>query len=560
MSFENWTFWWAYNKDEILNLKAAVKKMEQTTSTKTSPHFFGTGSEKNRSETQAPTEAMIQNDIVPALLKVIEDTEMHADIRGGAIIALSRCGGGKAHVQTFFKYAKVGSGEDRLVQESAIVALGILQIRDEEIRDFLLKIVDDTEENFRPRCFAALSLGLLNCSDPVVYESLERCLTGRESTPDMPVVALYTMGLIGNAEKVPDLEKWLKESRYGKNTLSDLDRAYIVSALGKIGDPQCLKTVEATLRKKGSLARRSAMIAMGQLIPMVEAKQQVAYVEKLAALLKNESDTTAMNFGIMSLGRIGGRDDASDDVRKLCMKVLADQYKNGGKATERPFAALALGLVGFEGSKTGSKPKELRYAISEMLKADLQKLRGDKVALGANAIALGMLGDTGKETVSLLTKILQDRGLDKKLRGAAATALGLISDGSAREAILSALGEREDRELRKDTAIAAGLLRDSKAVDMLVKVLSDPKASQFVLGSVALAIGQIGDSTAIGPLIKILEPERTNGSYPDLTRALVAVALGQIADRRDIRVLSRLSKDVNYRASVNAMDEVLTIL
>ena len=44
------------------------------------------------------------------------------------------------------------------------------------------------------------------------------------------------------------------------------------------------------------------------------------------------------------------------------------------------------------------------------------------------------------------------------------------------------------------------------------------------------------------------------------TRALVAVALGQIADRRDIRVLARLSKDINYRASVPALDEILTIL
>ena len=125
---------------------------------------------------------------------------------------------------------------------------------------------------------------------------------------------------------------------------------------------------------------------------------------------------------------------------------------------------------------------------------------------------------------------------------------------------LDALSEREDRDLRKDTAIAAGLLGDSSAVEMLVEVLNDPKASQHVLGSVALALGQIGDSRAIKSLTKILEPESANGAYPDVTRALVAVALGQLADRRDIRVLYNLSKDVNYRASVKAMEEVLTIL
>ena len=127
-------------------------------------------------------------------------------------------------------------------------------------------------------------------------------------------------------------------------------------------------------------------------------------------------------------------------------------------------------------------------------------------------------------------------------------------------AIVKALKEREDRDLRVETAVAAGLLSDSGAVKELVKVLTDPKASQFVLGSVALALGQIGDHEAIKPLVRILEPNKANGSYPDLTRALVAVSLGQIANRRDLRVLYRISKDINYRASVSALDELLTIL
>ena len=98
------------------------------------------------------------------------------------------------------------------------------------------------------------------------------------------------------------------------------------------------------------------------------------------------------------------------------------------------------------------------------------------------------------------------------------------------------------------------------AVETLVNVVNDRKSSQFVLGSVALALGQIGDASAVGPLVRILEPTKVDGVYPDLTRALVAVALGQLADRNDIRVLNRLSKDVNYRAMINAMEEVLSIL
>jgi HEAT repeat protein len=560
MSFENWLFWWNYNKDEILNLKAKVKAMEKKVSTSSSEHFFGDSGDRNRSESKAPTEAMIQQEIVPALVNVVGDKNIHADIRGGALIALARCGKSMAHVKTFFAVAKHDSGEDKVVQESAILALGILQLKNPEIRDFLINLVDNMDVPFRARCFASISLGLLQDNSDEVFAALERRLDGREVTPDVPICALLTIGMIGDNKQVPKLMKWLSEGRIGKNRLNDLEKAYLVGALGKIGDAQALKAVEGTLRKKGLYTRRTAMIAFGQIVPQAEPGVQMEYLKKLVSYLKNEGDTTAKNFGIISIGRIAGQDDAPEKVRDASISVLIDQFKNGGRTTERPYAALALGLVCFEGNKKVSKPAEMKYKLAGIVRGELQKLKGDKTALAALAISLGMMGDSDKKTVALLSKILGDRGLDKKLRGSAAVALGMIGDNSAKTVIIKALQERADRDLRVDTAVAAGLLGDSSAVKELVEVVSDPKASQFVLGSVALALGQIGDYQAIKPLVKILEPEKTNGSYPDLTRALVAVALGQIANREDLRVLFRISKDINYRASVSALDEVLTIL
>ena len=560
MSFENWLFWWAYNKDEILNLKSSIKSMENKVSTRGGSHFYGKGFSGNRGETQAPTEAAIQDEIVPALKQVVENKEIHPDIRGGALIALARCGSNMRHVQTFFEIADPKNGEDKVVRESAILALGILQVKNPEIRKFLIDFVDNKDDQFRVRCFAMLALGLLQDNSPEVFECLEKRLDGSESYMDIPVCALMAMGLIGDNAKVPDLLKWLDEGRIGRFKLSDIDRAHLVSALGKIGDPQALKAISDTLKKKDKYTRRSAMLAMGQIVPQLDAKDQLAQVKKLAGYFKNEKDNTSRNFAVISLGRIGGQVDADEAVRTLCVQILVKQFKDGNKTTERPYASLALGLIAFEPGQTPVKPKELKYKLASLIRTELAELKGDKVALGAQATALGMIGDSSKETVNLLVKILQDRGLEKKLRGAAAVALGLIGDNSAKEAILRALREREDRDLRVDTAVAAGLIGDSSAVDVLVKVLRDPKASQFVLGSVALGLGQIGDRRAIGPLKNILEPQSTDGNYPDLTRALVAVALGQIADRRDIRVLARISKDVNYRAIVPALDEILTVL
>jgi HEAT repeat protein len=563
MSYENWLFWWNYNKDEFLNLKAAIKALERKESTRTSVHAFGIGGTRNRSDTQAPTEREIEERIIPALLKVISCKDIHPDIRGGAIIALSRCGGGLAFVKNFFDLAKDGANEDRLVQESAILALGILQIRHPEIRDFLIGLVDNRDVWPRARCFAALSLGLLKDNSPETFAALERCIDGRESTPDVPVCALLSIGLIGDAKKVPDLISWYESGGYGRNRFSDLDKAYVISALGKIEDPAALEVIDSGLRRKGALARRSAWIALGQILPRAAADVQIDWMRKFPALLKSESDMTARNFGLISIGRIGGQDSASEPVRKAALAILLEQFDKGSKTMERPYAALALGILGFEGKADAPKPAALKYAIIDVLRKDLESMKGDKTALGANAIALGLVGERDAQTVKLLTSILADRGVEKKLRGSAAIALGLIGDSAACDAILTALEERQDRELRVETAVAAGLLGDSqavKAIEKLVEILNDKKASQFVLGSVALALGQIGDRRAFDPMLEILKPEKVVGAYPDLTRALVAVALGQISDRSDYRVLYRISKDINYRASVPALEEILTIL
>ncbi len=242
------------------------------------------------------------------------------------------------------------------------------------------------------------------------------------------------------------------------------------------------------------------------------------------------------------------------------MRVLLDAFENGNPVRERPFAALGLGLAGLGTRDGGRPPAALRYRLARIIFDDLRPLQGDEVTLGAHALALGMLGDRRPETVELLVRILEDRGLDRNLRGKAALALGLIGDPAAREPIRRTLREREDRALRVDTATAAGLLGDSGAVPLLVRVLNDRKASQFTLGSTVLALGRIGDVHAVRALLEILEPGRKNGTFPDLTRALAVIAVGQITDRRPLRVLHRISRDVNYRALVPALEEVLTIL
>ena len=556
MSFENWLFWWAYNKDEILNLKSRLKARETIAASGSSKVFLGKG--KGGTGTQSTTPQMIKSLIVPALEKVVDNAEIHPDIRGGALIALARADATKKYLDRFFAISK-DSDEDKVVQESAIIALGILQIKEPQVRDHLIELVEDREYPMRGRCFAMLALGLLQDNSDEVFKALEGRLNGTEVHLDVPVCALLSIGLIGDEKKVPQLVEWLESGKIGREKLSDLEKAWVIAALGKIGHEDALKPISKVLREKGRYAKRSAAIAIGQIATQVtEEVEQLKYAKMLMNFHKSEGDLTSKNYALTSLGRMGGHSNASEKLTDGVKNFLKLQFKEVNKTTERPFVALSIGLLGFDGPDQSPKPKALKEELAGIIRPALEARKGDKTALGALAISLGMLKDQG--SVDLLISILGDRGMDKKLRGASAMALGLIGDDKANPVLLKALKEREDRDLRVDTAVAAGLLGSAQAVDELVKVLNDKKASQFVLGSVALALGQIGDSRAIEPMTMILEPDKTNGTYPDLTRALVAVALGQLSDRRDVRVLYRMSKDINYRASVPALDEILTIL
>ena len=354
MSFENWLFWWAYNKDEILNLKARIKSREDRVATGSGPYFLGKG--KGGSGAQSTTPQMIKDRIVPALEQVVANKEIHPDIRGGALIALARAEPTKKYLDKFFSVAAKESGEDKVVQESAIIALGILQSKDQEIRDYLIGLVEDRDYPMRGRCFAMLSLGLLQDNSPETFKALEARLNGSEVHLDVPVCALLSIGLIGDENKVPQLSEWLETGKIGREKLSDLEKSWVVAALGKIGHPDALKPISKVLREKGRYAKRSAAIAIGQIAKQTDQDEQLKFCKMLAQFHKAESDLTAKNYALIALGRIGGDANASDKVRDAVKSFLKKAYKESNKTTERPFAALAMGLLGFDAAAGTPKP------------------------------------------------------------------------------------------------------------------------------------------------------------------------------------------------------------
>jgi HEAT repeat protein len=568
--YEDWTFWWNFNKDDILQLKSAVKRTR--TGTGTAVHVFGR--KKDTGEVKSATDAAIQNNIVPALREMLDQKDLNFDIQSAAALALAKIGD-KTIVPTLKKMAlneKSGPGYHRVVEESAALAFGLLQDDSDENREFLIEIVSDKDRNASyVRPFAAISLGLLGAENEKynqTFEALMAILAGKESKPDVKPASLVAIGLLENEQAVPDLLYILengKVNRDGADDLKDVEIAFAVQALGKIGRPgtdedatAVVDKVTALLTGKGKKKadtniRRSSAIALGQIAPQCDTKVQDSIIKTLKGVAKDGQDASERNFAMISLGRLAAAEDVDAKVRADTVKVL-QYYLDKGKPANlaQPFAALSMGLVGRSmpaNEEDIRKPLRVKFA---------EAAKGDPRARGAYAISSGLVRDP--LAAPELIDVLGDRGADKRLRGYAAVALGMIGDSDAQAAIRSALTDDSDRDLRVQTAVAAGLMNDAVVIGDLVKILESGEESQFILGSVALALGQIGDERAIEPLLTISAD--TEKKYPDITRALATVALGQIGDRRDVPTLARVARDINFRAigSVPSLTELLTIL
>jgi HEAT repeat protein len=568
-SYESWLFWWNYNKDEIVNIKARIRS-GQAVSTATTSGITIEGASRGEAEAQNVTAQAIETQVVPVLKQFARDSKVNFDIQSAAVLALAKIRR-EEEIAFIMSLVKNADGKThKVVEESAALALGIMQSRTPEVRKFLLEVARDTEAKTRTRAFSMFALGLLGDDTGVTgansetLEGLKALVQSKEASRDIANSALVAIGLLGDRAAVPDLVKWLTEEKAGSEKLNDLNTSYAAAALGKIGQPgisgpsstEVFEALKAQVNKKTRMTRYASVIALGQIAPQGDEKLQKEVVSILASVVKGDSkaaDQQTVNFALIGLGRIAGV-KASDDgsggcpaaVRERAIDTLKKAFDD---SRSRNFAALGLGLAAMEQDTAFKAP------IAEQIRNTLAREKGDNEARGALAISLGMLRD--RVSVPLLQGILDGKD-DVKLRGTAAVALGLIGEKGSLESIRKALAEKEDRELRVDAAIAAGLLSDKNAVKSLAEILRDPKSSQFVLGSVAMALGQIGDERAVEPLKEILHNQ--GGEYPDLTRALAAVALGQIGDVNDIPVLNRVSRDVNYRAYYDAIGELLTII
>ncbi len=593
LSFESWIFWYENNKEDLENLKHAI----YSTTTSDNPLSVLSGG-RDGGQTGGATQgtaSLVPTKIIPALMWALDrENAAHQDVHSAAFIGMGKVARLPEQIELILKGLDPTDKKlDQITIESAALACGLLRRQDpanqfsqtelDKVRTRLFEVIEnDKDFATGTRAFAAMALGLLgdqpcgsgtyandtDAARTAVTSRLWELINQPHKDDNIPVSLLIALGLQSKKSLNPELkiEEALAEATFkgklGKVDCSNEVRAYTALALGRIGGPAAVKPLQAAMgaRTVNAQIQRSCAIALGLLGRLVPAEVRVEIAKILKEAVDKNSDNSVQNFALISLAYLVNRDieEGRTDVLEGAKvgEFLLAQVKEG-KPIQKPFGALSVGLVARTlnvGENRIKAYEDFKQAALVAVREGLQSQKLDKRSRAGFGVALGIARDTyARKTLEAL---VADTKEDRELRGYSAIALGLIGEGSdsIKKTLRAALSERSE-EMRQQVATALGLLKDASAVDTLLKMLSEAE-SQNLKGQIVLALAKIGDARSVEPLIERLKDKKEG----DLTRALACAGLGVVSDLEWIPSLSRISKDINYRASVFYVNEVLSIL
>ncbi|MGE0193894.1 MAG: HEAT repeat domain-containing protein [Planctomycetota bacterium] len=580
LSQDDWAIWYAYNRASIENLKEALYARVSS-----NPLAAVVGeSGGNRDDATHDVRSKISSALIPAMLWALDPVNARdPDVESAAAIGLAKMTSDPLHIELIQKGLE---SKQKLMRESAALALGLLRRAKPEdqftgsdldrVRETLFAVLGDAEHDVRTRCFAAFALGLLGdqpsgrAGAPRGAEHTARLFAhlDREVPSDEITVAVLTaIGLQGAGTLVDDQREVLRDlvtrGRLASKSAPDHVCAEAARALGQVGvDSDVRLLVRAlTSRRSGTLTVASAAIALGRLAPLLDSEGRVDVAKELINAVQKLRSGSTTGFALVSLARIAVADLqagstavlGSTKLPKLLLGTAVD-----GRVLERPYGALALGLIAEEIGETPRTEAEgdFRHDAVRVLREGAMSKRLSAHDQAAYAIALGIARD--QASVPLLVEVLEDRRGDAEKQGYAAIALGLVAEGGSvegRKLVRGLLVETHDEELKVQCATALGLLRDREALPALLMGLKEAD-TQSLKGQLALAIARLGDGRAIPPLIQVMQDR----GEKDLTRAIVTAALGVIGDMEWIPSLHRITQDINYLYMNDSCREIVSIL
>jgi HEAT repeat protein len=580
-----WDFWWGFNKDQYLNLKAAIYSGPITGS---DDFFMGQGTKGQSKNQLKPSEEAIRGKIVPALKEALEK-ERANDIVTGCLIGLAKIGDVKSESgASEFEplIARFLSDGNQEIAETAAVALGILANDSsvQSLADLALdkpegrKRVGNKEVNFRTRAFATYGLGLIGkrTASNQVRQDIAGILIDllgkpESSTRDVKVAALIALGLVPidvDKSESPDTKQNHASSRqtelkFVENFFKQESNNYLIRAHAPTAMARLLKDAPPELKesiakllvtaigkqsKERDEVRWGCVLALGQIGDSDKDKIDVEIREALKTAAEESHEPQEKNFAMISIGQVGGHAGTGEDNEKGandCRTWLLNSLTKG-KTPVRPWAGLGIGVMEREALDGGQTPST---TSKEQVRTSLKDANSPTM-IGAYAIACGIAKDV--DSKELLRDKFKNAPGDE-VKGNIAVALGLVDARDAVKEIEDVVRESKYKPaLLKQAAIGLGLLGDKDLVPDLIKMLSDAKgySSQAAIAS---ALGFIGDSRSIDPLVEMLKREGTFKDITDSARGFAAVALGIVADKEPLPWYSKISTNINYRANTTTL-------
>ena len=228
---------------------------------------------------------------------------------------------------------------------------------------------------------------------------------------------------------------------------------------------------------------------------------------------------------------------------------MLDTHRKARKATEKPWAALALGVLAREATDRGQGVDKL---IAETLIHGLGNTENDDYRSAA-AVALGLTGFVAGDVA--LRRLLSRYESREDFAGYLCLGLAMLRSDGGRENILRAMrnSERQPR-LMQQAATALALYGDGAAIEELIRVMREPNSNLAKLAATSTAFRFVGDRTAIPALIQQMLGRDTT----TLTRAFAAAALGGVCDKDLLPWNEAFAANSNYLAHVPTLTDGMT--
>lgn len=569
-----WQFWWGFNKEPYLNLRAAVQAGGVVTGS--DDFFAGAGEQGGAKDTLRPTQEVIRGKVVPALKRILKD-ERNNNILTGAMVALAKIGddpkaeSGKSEMAA--ELIRFLGDPTQEVAETAALCLGILGSESPANIDILIGMLyDDTAKaneaiakidpalpkvsgkiNFRNRAFAAYGLGLIGAraadegNKKTIVNALAKMADGpakQVGNYDVSVACLVAMGLV---------PMQIDEAALAAGF--DAKKGFVAPAELKSRVDQIAWLMSYYQDEKNTfLVRAHAPRAVGNLLVGVPAGADGKNLIREAVATRLVTDMDKLSKAeneikqscILALGQIGDCDDEKLDIeiRKQLMEVkeeLADQMA-------RNFAAISIAQIGgrpgsgaaptagLEGKK---KDENVRLFLAEQLD------KGKSVYRAWAGLSIGVLeralADAKQPTSSDMKLFVRSAFKDAKQPmevGAFAVSLGIMQDQDSKEMLREKLDAISEPEARGYIAVALGLVNDRVAIDQIQAILAKSKYQPDLLKSAAIGLGLMGDKSTVETLVRMLGEAQGLAS-----QAAISSALGFIGDARSIDSLITLMQD-----------------